>query len=79
MNHPYSRESKISNMIGGAMVRRKIKTQKELSEYSGIKESPLSKKMNGQTPWTVPDFWKLDKVLKFEQDEWYTILEVARR
>ena len=79
MNHPYSRESKISNMIDGAMVRRRIKTQKELSEYSGIKESPLSKKLSGQTPWMVSDFWKLDKALKFERDEWYVILEVARR
>lgn len=79
MKGPYSRESKISKMIKGAMVRKNVDTQQELSEYSGIKPSSLSKKMSGKSPWTVPDFWKLDKVLRFEPNEWYTLLEVARR
>lgn len=79
MKQPHSRAAKIEKMIRGAMLRRNVASQTELAEYSGMTQPTISKKFNGTSEWTVADFWKLDKVLKFERDEFYVLLEVARK
>lgn len=79
MKQPHSRAAKIEKMIRGAMLRRDIASQTELAEYSGMTQPTISKKFNGTSEWTVGDFWKLDKVLKFERDEFYVLLEAARK
>lgn len=79
MKQPHSRAAKIEKMIRGAMLRRDIASQTELAEYSGMTQPTISKKFNGSILWTIDDFWALDKVLKFEPEEWFVVLEVARR
>lgn len=78
MKQPYSRASKVAMVIKGAMLRRGIESQKELSEFTGMGEKQVSDRMNGKVWWDILDLWKLDATLHFTDDEWLRIKECAR-
>ena len=78
MKQPYSRAAKVARVIKGAMNRCGIDSQRELSEFTGIKESMLSKRFNGEVWWDLIELWKLDMTLHFTDDEWLKIKECAR-
>lgn len=73
MKQPYRRSAKVSKVIKKAMADRDIINQKMLSEYSGISDATLSKKMNGSLDWSFEDFKKMDKPLHFSEDDWIKI------
>ena len=76
MKQPYSRASKVARVIKGAMLRRGIESQKELSEFTGMGEKQVSDRMNGKVWWDILDLWKLDAALHFTDDEWVRIKEL---
>lgn len=78
MKQPYSRAAKVARVIKGAMNRCGIKSQKELSEFTGIKESMLSKRFSGEVWWDLIELWRLDMTLHFTDEEWLKIKECAR-
>lgn len=79
MKQPYSRATKVANVIRMAMARNNIKSQKELGEYTGIHEATLSKRFNGVVFWDLLELWRLDSVLHFTEDEWMQIKKCGRR
>lgn len=78
MKQPYSRAAKVAGVIKQAMARCGIKSQRELSEFTGIKESTLSKRFSGQVWWDLVELWRLDATLHFTDDEWLRIKGCAR-
>lgn len=70
---PYSRSERMKNIIKAAMNRNFIYTQKELSGLTGISKSVLSDKLNGKKRVTLDDFWLLNAVLSFTDEEWLRI------
>ena len=73
MKQPYSRAAKVARVIKGAMNRSGIQSQKELSDFTGIKESMLSKRFSGEVWWDLPELWRLDLTLHFTDEEWLKI------
>ena len=78
MKQPYSRASKVAQVIKGAMNRCGIESQRELSEFTGIKESMLSKRFSGEVWWDLLELWRLDATLHFTDDEWLKIKGCSR-
>lgn len=79
MKQPYSRASKVAKVIQGAMIRNGIESQKALSEYTGIKESSISKRFSGKPFWSLLELWVLDGVLHFTPEEWLAIKGCGKR
>jgi hypothetical protein len=73
MKQPHSRSTRVANIIRGAMARSGIKSQKELSEFTGIREPALSKRLNGEVWWDLVELWRLDMTLHFTDEEWLRI------
>lgn len=76
---PYSRASIVGKVIKGAMLRKDITSQAELSGLIGMSRATISKRFSGNPFWDLPEIWKLDKVLDFTDDEFLTIAKCARR
>lgn len=76
---PYSRAAIVAKAVRTAMVRRDINSQSELAELMGMNKASVSLRFAGTPFWTLPELWRLDKILQFTDDELLTIAKCARK
>lgn len=76
---PYSRAAEVRKVILGAMARNGVVSQTELGNRIGFGSSTVSKRFRGEPFWDLPELWKLDKALKFTDEEWLALCKCARK
>lgn len=76
---PYSRAAIIGRTIKAAMVRRNIASQTELGQLMGMSKGTVSNRFAGDPFWSLPELWRLDKILRFTDEELLTITKCARK
>ncbi len=76
---PHSRAAVIARTVRVAMARSDINSQTELAELMGMNKASVSLRFAGTPFWTLPEIWRLDKLLQFTDDELLTITKCARK
>lgn len=76
---PYSRAGIVGNAVKSAMLRKNITSQAELSRLMGMNTSVVSCRFSGNPFWSLPELWKLDKILQFTDEEILKIAKCARK
>lgn len=66
----------IASRLKPKMRKAKINCM-ELAEMIGITNSALSRRMNGVTPWLMPEVVTVAKILDIPPDEWEVTFNVA--
>ena len=63
------RLARFAQMVRVLVAKRGMRSVRELEPLIGIPDRNIYRRLNGETDWTLPELWRLFKVLKPTAEE----------